>query len=85
MTNTSARRRKSLLATIAFEPAISLTRLREELDVVHGIAASLDLIRADLLWLEEMGLVRTNGDLAQITERGRDVAAMRARFPGAPD
>ncbi|MFA9951146.1 hypothetical protein [Dentiradicibacter hellwigii] len=51
--------------------------------MVHGIAASLDLIRADIDWLVEMGLVRFNGELAQITERGRDVAALRAKFPGA--
>ena len=83
MTESEARRRKSLLATIAFEPAIGLTRLRAELDVVHGIAASLDLIRADIDWLVEMGLIRFNGELAQITERERDVAALRAKFPGA--
>ena len=41
-----------------------------------------NLIRADLDWLSELGLVKWNGEIAQCTERGRDVAALRAKFPG---
>ena len=49
---------------------------------MHGTAASADLVRADLGWLQEMGLVRFDGEAAQCTERGQDVARMRAKFPG---
>lgn len=76
------RRRSSLLSTLAFEAALTVTRLRGEMEAVHGIAMSADLVRADLLWLAEMGLIRWNGEIAQCTERGRDVAALRAKFPG---
>lgn len=75
-------RRKSLLATLAFDAVATLAVLRGELESVHGIPASADLVRADLTWLDEMGLCRWNGDLAKITERGRDVVAGRAKFPG---
>ena len=82
MTEQEARRRKSLLTTIAFDPASTVIALRKEMEAVHGIACSADLIRADLGWLAEMGLVRWNGEIAQCTERGKDVAALRAKFPG---
>lgn len=82
MTEQEKRRRNSLLTTIAFEPASTVSRLRTEMETVHGIACSADLIRADLGWLSEMGLVRWNGEIAQCTERGKDIAALRAKFPG---
>ena len=82
MTEQEKRRRNSLLTTIAFESASTVSRLRTEMETVHGIAASADLIRADLGWLAEMGLVKWNGEIAQCTERGKDVAALRAKFPG---
>lgn len=83
MTEQEKRRRASLLSTLAFEPALTVARLRSELETIHGLSCSADLIRADLGWLTEMGLVRWNGDIAQCTERGKDVAALRAKFPGA--
>lgn len=82
MNEQEIRRRSSIIGTLAFETALSVPRLRAALETVHGIAASADLIRADLGWLVEMGLIRYNGDIAQCTERGMDVAAQRARFPG---
>lgn len=75
-------RRKALLATLYFWTLATPLKLREELESVHGIVSSLDLIRADLDWLAELGLVRWNGEAAQCSERGRDVAALRAKFPG---
>jgi hypothetical protein len=39
-------------------------------------------VRADLMWLDEMGLLRYRDDMAQLSERGRDVAQARAEFPG---
>ena len=82
MSEQEKRRRASLLSTLFFEPMATVARLRGEMETVHGIACSADLVRADLSWLAEMGLVRWNGEAAQCTERGRDVAAQRAKFPG---
>ena len=81
----TAKRRHSLLASLYFEPA-STARVRtlvQQLDVVHNVVASADLVRADLMWLQEMELVRLKDDLATLTERGRDVATGLAQFPAA--
>lgn len=82
MTDMELARRKALVATLFFWAAAPALKLRQEMETVHGIAMSTDLVRADLDWLQEMGLVRWNGEAAQLTERGRDVAALRAKFPG---
>ncbi len=82
MSEQEKKRRASLLSTLAFEPASTVARLRTEMETVHGLACSADLLRADLGWLAEMGLVKWNGEIAQCTERGKDVAALRAKFPG---
>lgn len=82
MTDKELARRKALLATLFFWSLATVIKLRQEMESVHGLAMSADLVRADLDWLSEMGLVRWNGEAAQLTERGRDVAAMRAKFPG---
>jgi hypothetical protein len=82
MTDTEKKRRSSLLASLSFTPLATVFQLRKQLESVHGIAASADLIRADLAWLDEMGLIQRNGDTAQCTERGIDVAQLRAPFPG---
>ena len=55
------KRRSAILATLSFDPVATVRTLREELEIVHGIAASADLIRADLDWLAEMRLVRVAG------------------------
>ena len=80
-----AHRRSSLLATLYFEPngTARVGVLVRQLELVHGLVASADLVRADLAWLDEIGLVRYKDDAAQVTERGRDVAQGRAEFPGA--
>lgn len=82
MNEQEKRRRNSLLTTLYFEPLATVGKLRSEMETVHGIACSGDLVRADLTWLQEMGLVRWNGEAAQCTERGKDVATARAKFPG---
>lgn len=82
MTETEYRRRNAILATLSFDPLATVTKVRNELETVHGIASSADLVRADLGWLQEMGLVRFDGQAAQCTERGMDVARLRAKFPG---
>lgn len=81
---TPAHRRASLLATLYFEPAgtARVTVLVRQMELVHGLVVSADLVRADLSWLAEMELVRCHDDSAQVTERGRDVATGRAKFPG---
>lgn len=51
-----------------------------------GHSASEDVIKADLAWLTEQGLTSTREVggvvVAQLTSRGEDVAAGRARHPG---
>lgn len=76
------RRRNSILAVLTFDPLSTVSKLRTELETVHGVSCSADLIRADLDWLQEMGLVRFDGQAAQCTERGMDVGRLRAKFPG---
>lgn len=82
MNDGEKRRRKALLATLSFDQVATIRTLRTEMETVHGIPASADLLRADLGWLSEMGLVRFDGEAAQCTERGMDVARLRAKFPG---
>ncbi|MDP3926171.1 MAG: hypothetical protein U1E02_28150 [Hydrogenophaga sp.] len=83
-TATPAHRRHSLLATLYFETASTarVGALVRQMEVVHNIVASTDLVRADLMWLQEVELVRLKDDVASLTERGRDVATGRAVFPG---
>lgn len=83
-TQTPANRRHSLLATLYFEPTGSarVSHLVRQLEVVHGLVVSTDLVRADLSWLHDVELVQTLDDVARLTERGRDVATGRAKFPG---
>jgi hypothetical protein len=78
------RRRSSVLASIFFASMGQATvrDLQRELETVHNIAASRDAVRADLSWLQEVGLLRVLDDTAQITERGRDVARNTAPWPG---
>lgn len=83
-THTPDDRRRALLVTVAVSEASSATlaHLTREMDLVHNMPVSRDLTHADLLWLHEMGLIRYGLELAQITERGRDVARRAAPWPG---
>lgn len=58
-------------------------------DAAHelGLVATRDIIRTELAWLAEQGLVTTREPapglvVATATERGLEVAAGRARVPG---
>ena len=52
----------------------------------YGHSPSRDLVKTELLWLQEQGLVSiddiSNLLIATLTERGADVAAGRAQVPG---
>jgi len=77
MSHTPDDRRRALLVTVAVADAstATLTYLAREMDLVHNMPVSRDLCHGDLLWLHGL-------DLAQITERGRDVARRAAPWPG---
>lgn len=75
------KRRNSLLATVAFYGHGVARELRDELETTHGIAVTLDRVRADLRVLDDVGAIRINGDLAQITAEGREhVNGLRELF-----
>lgn len=75
MIDADRRRRNSLLATLNFQGGNGVAReLRNELENVHGIAVTLDRVRADLRFLADVGAVSLNGDLVQITAEGREHA-----------
>lgn len=75
MNEQDKKRRNSLLCTLAFSGGNSIAReLRAELENVHGVAVTLDKVRADLRVLADIGAVRLNGDLVQITAEGREHA-----------
>lgn len=52
----------------------------------YGFAVARDVVRGELAWLAEQGLVRTEEigviRVATITKRGLDAAAGRAAIPG---
>lgn len=81
---TPAARRFSLLLSL-FQAEHSSARVPElvrEMELTHSLFLSADLVRSDLTWLKEMGLIQYKADTAQLVERGRDVALRRAEFPG---
>ena len=59
-------RRQGILSLLYFAPGQSMTarRLRDELEAVHGQVATVDRVRADLIWLADVGLVVGSGDAA---------------------
>lgn len=80
-------RRYVILRTLAEDPdrKHNLHVLIRLLDLA-GLPASSDRLRADLSWLEEMGLAETDEAVgilcARVTARGVDVAMGRAKAPG---
>lgn len=69
------KRRNSLLCTLAFQGGNGVAReLRNDLESVHGVAVTLDKVRADLRVLADIGALQLNGDLVQITAEGREHA-----------
>ncbi len=82
MTEADKKRANSLLVTLLFAGGAGQARqLRDELETVHGIVATLDRVRADCAWLADVGLVQKINDTVALTEEGRDVAQGRRHLP----
>lgn len=83
MTPIERRRRNSILAALAVTPggAMPVRALRDDLEVIHNIAVTTDVIRVDLIWLRDTGYIQLVDDLARITEAGRDVVLQRSELP----
>lgn len=83
MTPIERRRRHSILAALAVSEggALAVRPLRDDLEVTHNIAITADVIRVDLIWLRDGGYIQLAGDLARISEAGRDVVLQRSELP----
>ena len=68
------KRRNALLCTVSFHGHGVARELRNEMESTHGIAVTLDKLRADLRWLADIGGVSLSGDQVQITAEGREHA-----------
>lgn len=77
-------RRRAILSLLFFAEGQSMTarRLRDELESVHGQVVTVNRVRADILWLQDVGVTQGTADAAMLTERGRDVVLDRAAMPG---
>lgn len=77
-------RRRAVLALLFFAPGQTqpARALKQDLDVTHGLVATLDQVRADLNWLASLGMVQTASDVATITETGREVITGASKLPG---
>lgn len=84
MNDADKKRRNSLLASLAFAGGSSVARvLRDELESVHNIPATLDRVRADLRVLADLGAANydADGDLVRLTAEGREhVQRLRSLF-----
>ena len=84
----TADRRLSLILVLQETPGYSANAflLRDAIGGIYGHNVSIDVVRTDLAWLTEQGLVtsKSTGEvtLATLTVRGADVAAGRSRVPG---
>lgn len=75
MSEDDKKRRNSLLCTLAFNGGNGVVReLRNDLESIHNVACTLDKVRADLRVLADIGAVKINGDMVQITAEGREHA-----------
>lgn len=84
MTEADKKRANSLLATLLVRGGTYNARdLRKDMESVHGIVVTLDRVRADLTWLEDVGLIEyyREDEIAMLNEEGRDVVAGRRRMP----
>lgn len=83
----AADRRLVILKLLARSPAYTSNEhtLHAALPA-FGHDVGLDLVRAELAWLDEQGLLSTDSPagvaLARATQRGLDVAAGRSQHPG---
>lgn len=79
-----ADRRRAILAALSLAAAYTLPErgLRAQVEAV-GYIASLDVLRADIAWLADIGLVdRAELDHIILTDRGLDIVLGRAQVPG---
>lgn len=79
-----ADRRRAILAALSLAAAYTLPErgLRAQVEAV-GYIASLDVLRADIAWLSDIGLVdRLELDHVRLTDRGLDIVLGRAQVPG---
>jgi len=77
-------RRRAILASLFVAPGFVLSSkaIQGALEKVHNVVATSSAIRADLIWLEEAGMVVTAPqDSAMLTERGQDVVLGRTILP----
>jgi hypothetical protein len=78
-------RRQAILALLAFASGQTQSArvLRDELEAVHGQVVTVDKVRADLLWLSDVDMVRVlqGGEAASITLRGKEIVLGRAVLP----
>lgn len=77
-------RRRAVLALLFFASGQTqpVRALKQDLDATHGLVATMDQVRADLIWLAQLGMVQTAQDVATITEAGRDVITGASKLPG---
>jgi len=82
MNDADRRRISSLLASLFFAGGCGQARaLREDLEAVHGVVATLDRVRQDLNALHDLGLVKKEGDVVALTQEGRETAQGARRLP----
>ena len=76
MTSSDELRRNSVLATVSYHGQTTARELRNELESVHGVAVTLDRVRADLRYLADLSAVRYDAStgITQITVEGREHA-----------
>lgn len=82
-----AHRRLTVLRTLSEAQGYATNEsVLHDLVEAYGFRESRDTIRGDLAWLGEQGLIETSEPgglmIAEMTERGGDVAAGRASHPG---
>jgi hypothetical protein len=82
MTDADKKRARSMLVSLMFAGGSGQARgLRTELETVHGIAVTLDRVRADLSWLADVGLIQRINDTVALTEEGRETATGLRALP----
>jgi len=80
-------RRLTILRFLAEDPGYTVnSSMIADVLPEWGHSVSRDALHADLAWLDEQGLIdahaRSSVYVAQLTQRGADVAAGRASVPG---
>jgi hypothetical protein len=76
-------RRRAMLAVLLVAPGFKfpVRAVRQGVEAM-GYVLSLDLVRTDIAWLAEQGLVEQADDVVTLTDRGNDVVMGRVAQPG---